>query len=70
MDDEIARLVNDLTRPIFNYRMATGLLGMTPASARSPNGPAHLRSAQTRLGHAEDEIHQAVWDYAHRTGLI
>lgn len=62
MDDEIARLVNDLARPLFNYRTATGLIG----------GPTPVTDGRIleAYRHAEDEIHQAVWDYAHRTGLI
>lgn len=65
MDDEIVRLVNDLARPIFNYRMATGLIGTSTAIT-----DGQILGAIKRLSKAQNEIHQAVWDYAHRTGLI
>ena len=65
MDDEIARLVNDLARPIFNYRMASGLLSL----GKQPDTP-RSRGAELKRASAEDEIDRAVRDYAHRTGLI
>lgn len=65
MDDDIARLVNDLARPIFNYRMASGLLS-PPGQVETPMS----RGAEKRRVNAELEICDAVAAYCHRVGVI
>lgn len=54
--DEIRELINDLARPIFNYRMATAALD-------AGHSPALVKGGHTKLDRAEKEIHEAVLAY-------
>lgn len=63
MIDEIEKLVNDLARPIFVYRLAVARGG--PSASLSMQ-----KSAKTTATNAAKEIHSIVMDYRSLAGAF
>ena len=57
--DRIRRLMSDLARPIYNFRMATGMAHAGVESQR--------RGAEKRLKNATEEIDELVRAYVRET---
>jgi hypothetical protein len=56
MDDKIDQLVNELTKPLYVYRMARGI-------SHLHSSPAMRKSAATRMENAKKEIDKIVKAY-------